>query len=59
MPEYWSMYTSPYRWTPCSRGINDEAPKITKAPTFAFRQRGVLSRGFEIRTAVIVPVVKT
>ena len=39
--------------------MNDEAPKTTKAPTFAFRQRGVLSEGFEIRTPVIVPVVKT
>jgi hypothetical protein len=38
--------------------MNDEAPKTTKAPTFTFRQRGVLSEGFEIRTPVTVPVVK-
>lgn len=52
------MYSSPYRWAPCSKGMNDEAPKITKALTFIFRQRGVLSEGFEIRTPVTVPVVK-
>jgi hypothetical protein len=52
------MYSSPYRWTPCSRGMNDEAPKTTKAPAFTFRQRGVLSEGFEIRTPVTVPGVK-
>ena len=38
--------------------MNDEAPKTMKAPTFTFRQRGVLREGFEIRTPVIVPVVK-
>lgn len=38
--------------------MNDEAPKTTKAPTFTFRQRGVLREGFEIRTPVTVPVVK-
>ena len=38
--------------------MNDEAPKTTKAPTFTFRHRGVLSKGFEIRTPVTVPVVK-
>lgn len=52
------MYSSPYRWAPCSKGMNDEAPKIMKAPTFTFRQRGVLSEGFKIRTPVTVPVVK-
>lgn len=49
---------SPYLWTPCSSGINDEEPKTTKAPAFRSRQRGVLSMGCEIRTPVIVPVVK-
>ncbi len=32
---------------------------ITKAPIFTFRQRGVRSKGFETKTPVIVPVVKT
>ena len=38
--------------------MNDEAPKTMKVLTFTFRQRGVLSEGFEIRTPVTVPVVK-
>ena len=38
--------------------MNDEAPKRMKTPIFTFRQRGVLSEGFEIRTPVTVPVVK-
>ena len=38
--------------------MNDEAPKTTKPPTLTFRQRGVLSEGFEIRTPVTVPMVK-
>lgn len=43
---HWSIYSSPYRWTPCSRGMNAEAPKTTKAPTFTSRQPGLLSKGF-------------
>jgi hypothetical protein len=39
--------------------MNDEAPKITKAATFTFRQRGVFSNGLEIKKTVAVPVVKT
>lgn len=38
--------------------MNDEEPKITRAPTFTFRQRSVLSEGFEMRPPVTVPVVK-
>jgi hypothetical protein len=38
--------------------MNDEAPKITKMLTFTFRQRGFLSKGFDIRTPVTVPFVK-
>ena len=38
--------------------MNDEVPKTTNAPTFTFRQCGVLSEGFEIRKPVTVPVVK-
>ena len=38
--------------------MKDEAPKEKKAPTFTFRQRSVLSSGFEMRTPQIVPRVK-
>jgi hypothetical protein len=38
--------------------MNEEAPKTTKAPTLTFRQRSVLSVGFEIKTPITVPVVE-
>lgn len=53
------MYPGPYCQTPGGRGINNVAPKVRKAPTFTFRQRGVLGKGFEMTRPVTVPVVKT
>lgn len=43
----------------CTRGMNDEEPKITKAATFTSRQRGVLRKGFKISTLVAAPMVRT
>ena len=52
------MYSSPYNWTPCSKGMNADAPSATYAPTLTVRQRSVLNLGIQIKAAVADPESK-